>query len=70
MPKITKYNVWTNHANTVNIGPGWYGLSNENIGLFKSMKELKVCKKCFMPQGKKKIIPLLIETRKLSGPTI
>lgn len=28
--------------NTINIDPGWYRLSNENIGLFSTIKGLEV----------------------------
>ena len=42
-------------------------MSSENVGLFRSMKENV---DFYTPRGKKTIIPLLIETRKLSCPTI
>lgn len=37
----------------VNIGSGWYTMSSENIGLFRSMKEVKVHKCVLYPKGKR-----------------
>lgn len=45
-------------------------MSSENTGLFRSMKEVKVHKCVLYLKGKKTIIPLLVETRKLSCLTI